>query len=197
MSEESDGGETKGSDDAEDETESQVEPEAEGEFEPAESKSVEGTEEETDDGASTDDGAEADDGTGTDDAVGTDTGIEDTDDAEWSVDDRPPTAGDSGGTESDPGGRSDDNDTLIGTGLSLLFPGAGHYYVGSQSQNDDLKQRGVYWLIGGIAAYVVLGGGGIFLIATFIGAILGIPMLLLLPVVHLASAADAYLQVSG
>lgn len=65
--------------------------------------------------------------------------------------------------------------------VSFIIPGVGHYIGG-------LKRRGLYWLVGFIV-YIFIG-----LVLSIVG--IGLLLLLATPLLQLASAADAYLQLS-
>jgi len=73
----------------------------------------------------------------------------------------------------------DENTALIAAVISLFIPGIGHIYGGEQ-------QRGLIWFIG-TAVYYVIGFVGTFFL-------FGIVLLFAAPLVHIGSAADAYLQ---
>jgi len=83
-------------------------------------------------------------------------------------------------------GTGDDVDPIIAAVISLIIPGVGHIYA--SESGDDLRTRGIYWL-GGIIAYYVL--------ATVLSFVLiGFLLFLVAPLVHIGSAVDAYMQLS-
>lgn len=87
-------------------------------------------------------------------------------------------------TQSATGAGSTDTSPIIAALISLIIPGVGMIVAG-----EPVKGRGIYWLVGTVIAGVLLVG---FTLITFgLGAILWFGW----PVIHLAAAADSYVQV--
>jgi len=87
-------------------------------------------------------------------------------------------------TQSAGGGHGTDTSPVIAALISLIIPGVGMIVAG-----EPVKGRGIYWLVGTIIAGILL--FGFSLITLGLGAILWLGW----PIVHLAAAADSYVQV--
>ncbi|THE66104.1 hypothetical protein D8Y22_04055 [Salinadaptatus halalkaliphilus] len=70
---------------------------------------------------------------------------------------------------------------IVAAIVSFIIPGVGHYIAGHE-------KRGLYW-IGGFLAYYALA----FVLSL---VLIGIVLFLASPLLHIAAAADGYLQTS-
>lgn len=71
---------------------------------------------------------------------------------------------------------------IISAVLSLIIPGVGHIAINGQTQ------RGAIWLVGWIGINVV------FFVLSIITLGIGLILFLLVPLINIGSAVDAYLQ---
>jgi hypothetical protein len=71
---------------------------------------------------------------------------------------------------------------VVSAVLSLIIPGVGHIAINGQTQ------RGAIWLVGWIGINVV------FFVLSIITLGIGLILFLLVPLINIGSAVDAYLQ---